>query len=58
MRYENVYEVEGYPVSCPEETFTEGLYKTQESAEVAMEKAIEEYGNTYEFDINVKQLYE
>jgi hypothetical protein len=43
MEFENVYEVIGYPVSCPEETFSEGLYRTRESSKTAMEKAIEEY---------------
>ena len=56
MEFENVYEVIGYPVSCPEETFTEGLYRTRESAEIAMEKAIEEYP-LCEFEIEIKRLY-
>ena len=32
----DVYEVIGYPVSWPVETFTEGFYKSKESAEKAM----------------------
>lgn len=53
---ENVYEVIGYPLSCPEETFSEGLYRSKESAEIAMQKAIEECDGC-EFEIYVKRLY-
>jgi hypothetical protein len=57
MKSEKIYEVVGWnAVSCPEETFTEGLYRTRESAEIAMEKAIEEYKG-YEFEIEIKRLY-
>jgi hypothetical protein len=56
MRSENVYEVVGYSVSCPEETCSNGLYRTRELAETARKKLIEEYDGC-EFEIYVRYLY-
>ncbi len=56
MEFEKIYEIIGYSVSCPEETCSNGLYRTRELAETAMEKLIEEYDGC-EFEIYVKYLY-
>lgn len=55
--YEIVYEVIGYPTSCPEETFSVGLYKTEERATQSAEDSYEEYDDC-EFNVEIKQLYD
>jgi hypothetical protein len=50
-----LYEVTGYPKSCPSETFSEGIYKTREKAELAIEQAYKDYSSC-EFEIEEKYL--
>ena len=48
-----LYEVTGYPRSCPSETFSVGIYKTRERALAAMTEAYEDYSRC-EFEIEGK----
>jgi hypothetical protein len=52
-----MYEVIGYPNSCPSETFDVGLYKTRERAEQEMAKSYEDYSKC-SFEIEEKWVEE
>jgi hypothetical protein len=52
-----MYEVTGYPRSCPSEKFDIGIYKTLERAERVMASCYEDYSNC-EFEIEEKRLEE
>ncbi len=50
-----MYEVTGYPVTCPSERFDIGTYKTRERAEEVMAMSYEDYSNC-EFEIEEKWI--
>jgi hypothetical protein len=52
-----IYEVTGYPRSCPEERFDIGFYYTRKAAETVMGVAYEEYSRC-EFEIEEKWVKE
>jgi hypothetical protein len=52
-----MYEVIGYPNSCPSETFDVGLYKTRERAEQELAKSYEDYSKC-SFEIEEKWVEE
>ena len=52
-----MYEVTGWPVTCPSEKFSEGLYTTRELAEKAVAQAYIDYSKC-EFEIEEKWVRE
>lgn len=48
-----MYEVVGYPITCPSEKFDIGIYLTRERAEKVVEICHQDYSNC-EFDIEEK----
>jgi hypothetical protein len=48
-----LFEVTGYPNTCPSERFDVGLYKTREKAESVVEMSYQDYSNC-EFEIEEK----
>jgi hypothetical protein len=52
-----MYEVVGYPISCPVEKFDVGIYMTRDRAEKVVERCHEDYSNC-EFDIEEKWVEE
>ena len=51
-----VYEIFGWPNTCPSERFSCGLFKTQELADKAMLDCLEDYSNC-SFEIEIKTIF-
>lgn len=52
-----MYEVTGYPNTCPSEKFDIGIYKTYERAEQVRDMSYQDYTNC-EFEIEEKRVEE